>query len=925
MVLPESSTSPESLPLRLKAQVAAHNEGCYWPGPWTLGLERSEQLVARNDDIENLVYGIRDANLTVLSGDSGVGKSSLLLAGLIPALQNDGYKALVCRDWKDTRTAAERERGLDGLSHFLTSKLADDLAAYAVVVPDPDELVTQLDDEFGSEVVLILDQFEEVIRQQPQLFADLCEWIEATVDRSQLRVVISLRSEYSYRLDDLRVGAYRRKDTRIPAIRSRQKIREIILSRRADADDVAVMPDDAVEAILREWVTAEADKPRSRIRLLHLQALLYALWLERSADGSIGPDVVEAFLADARAHARDDLRRSRAAGSSADISDRDVAMGIFDWALAHVVHVHVELCSRSFDELREEDFVDAPLDEGVRHCLVRLAEHLSSGGYKVDQEEIHLAELVLSDELRTLGFFDEDDDDVHPEESARRIIATMAQIASDDAFDWVAVPVGELEEHVWAQLQERFGSVPHALPIRGVSAGAMLGAPSERVLIEEARRFFFALHWLHAGNIIRSSPSDDGRNFVALTHDGFGRGLGEWADDNDARPETALHSLTASFGKAFDWPTARARDADLNPLYRIADGGSKVYVNLRWRACRVVGSDNADAQIRNVVFLNCDLRGTSFQHCTFQGVMFINCLLDGVQFEDCKIVGRASPLESATPAATTRRELPSFVRQDQDDLVATLRHYQGETAADAQWLFSRTSGESVRGAVVEERGGTRVAHHRGKDYTVTGDAPPQDGGLTMFGGRLSSLAFYRCDFPQTAEVSLRHVAGTSLDFFEHEGGRVELYDVALRGVTVSPPITASLPGATPVPVELEAVDSHLENVWFSAGLTGTAEFKNSIVWQLFNGSLGTQKLFDVALDCDSPFLGIVNVPDDKVQGPPMAKVWPDDAGRGFEEKIREFVGRIDYRSPRENVEYERRLGEISAEQLEEIAGEGDEF
>ena len=930
MAQPESSpaTSTSTLLSRLTEEIGRQNEGCYWPGPWTLEPHRAEQLIGRADDIGELVYLIRDKSLTVLSGDSGVGKSSLLLAGLVPALRDDGYKTLVCRDWKDNRTDAERARGLEGLSHFLTSKFAADLEHYDIEIPDADDLVAYLDDTFGSEVVLVLDQFEEVIRQQPQLFADLCDWVEAVVDRSQLRVLISLRSEYAHHLTDLRVGAYHREDQAIPAIRDEALIREIILSGRPDAASAqpagAVIEREAADELVRAWVNAGATKRRSRIRLLHLQALLYSLWVSRPPDGIITTETVRQFLESARARARTHLRKNAVGGGSGPVTERDLAIGLFDWALANVVSVHVERCSATFDALRGPHFTDAPLDEGVRNSLVRLADHLSSGGYKVDQEEIHLAELVLGDELRTLGFLDELDGDTQPEEWARQIIAVMATIAGGDEFDWVAAPTGVLEARVLDEAAERFRTDGITLLNRGVSAGPLLGAGPDRVLVEEARRFFFALHWLHAGNLIRSSPSDDGRNFIALTHDGFGRGLNEWADANDARPETALHALTAAFGRAFDWPSARIAAAAENPLYRSSDGRSRLYANLRWRSCRVVGSKERNVLIRNVVFMNCDLRGTSFQYCTFQGVAFVNCLMDGVQFEDCTIVGRASPLEQATPAQTTDRQLPSFLHADQNDLIATLRHYQDGVADDATWLFSRTSGESVR--AVERPDGSidpgqigQTVREGSQEYVVTGGAPAQDGGLVMFGGRLSSLAFYRCDFPQTAEVSLRHVAGTSLDFFEHEGGRVELYDVALRGVTVSPPITASLPGAQLVHIEFEAVDSHLENVWFSAGLEGVAEIRNSVVWQLFNGSLGEHGMFQVVLDDDSPFLGIVNVPSEKIKGPAMARVEPEDAARGYEENVRKFVGRIDYRSPRENLEYERRLGEIGEDRLVEIA------
>lgn len=922
MALPEL-TSSATLLGQLERQIAAQNAACYWPGPWTLDGERAQQLVGRDEDIGELVYLIRDKSLTVLSGDSGVGKSSLLLAGLIPALRVDGYKALVCRDWRDDRSEEERARGLDGVSHFLAEKFAADLAELQIAVPDPDNLVTHLDAAYGSEVVIILDQFEEVIRQQPELFAHLCDWVEAVAENSQLRVLISLRSEYAHHLAELDVSAYRREDQTIPALRAEQLVRKVILSGAAKRNSPAagdeVITDSAASLIVDQWVAAGAHVPRSRVRLLHLQAFLYSLWTRQPSGAAITESDVRAFLDEAQDKARKHSAQKAGFEGLVLPAARELAIGVFDWALANVVGVHVELCGDFFDEIRQGSFVDLPLREGVLSSLVRLAEHLSSGGYKVEQEEVHLAELVLANELRTLGFFDDSDGDDDPEAVAFRIIHAFADLTGRTDFDWASATTKELE----AQLHEINPKVAEVrLHRSGVTAGALMGTSPKLVLIEECRRFFIALHWLRIGALVRSSPSDEGRNFVALSHDGFGRGLNEWADANDARPETALYAITAAFGKAFNWPTAREADPEVNPLFRSDDGRPRLFVNLRWRSCRVIGTSKSNLHIRNVVFMNCDFRGTSFQRCTLQGVTFINCLMDGVQFEDCRILGRATALEAANPASTAERDLPSFLWDDQNDVVATLNHYQFGLPEAATKLFSETSGQSVRVVeVVDAQSGVNNAEHQITESEVTALAEKQRGGLVLYGGRLSSLAFYRCDFDQAAEVSLRYVAGTSLDFFEHEGGRVELFDVALRGVTISPPITASLEGERAIHVEFEAVDSHLENVWFSSGLEGSAEIKNSIVWQLFNGSQATDGGFTVLVDGESPHLGVVNVPADQVLGPPMAVIDPADAENWYKNAIRKFGGRIDYRSPEENKAYRELMGdevdELTAEETAE--------
>lgn len=932
------------LPEQLTSTLAVANAKCYWPGPWTLDSDRKDQLIGRATDIDELMYVIRDTRLTVISGDSGVGKSSLILAGLIPALRDDGYKALVCRDWRDDRTAAQRDRRLDGLSHFLAAKLQGDMELCGISVDDPDNLAMQLNESFGSEVVLIFDQFEEVIRQQPQLFADLCEWMEEVVVSTRLRVVISLRSEYAHYLSDLKVGQYRRQDRTIPPIQDPSDVRKILFSGRfpdagASGNRSPVVDEDAVDEILRVWSQAGADQRRSRVRLLHLQSLLYALWAQCRPGERIDRTALLDFLEGAKSKAHEYLERKYVQSRAVTGADRELAIGVFEWAVSHVVRIHVEMCAESFDRLREQYLNDVPLAEGVRSSLVRLAEHLSSGGYKIDQEETLLVMLVLSDELRTLGFYDETDNTNRPEELARAIVGEMAVLTRSPDYDWLRAPTWALEARVAAAVLHRLrGDAPDmdvgesAIPARGnrnVGAGALFDASAERVLVEECRRVFLALHWLQAGNIIRFSPADGGRNFVALSHDGFGRGLNEWADENDNRPQVALNSLTAAIGRVFDWPVTRLHDA-ANPLFGAPHEEPRLYVNLRWRACRIVGTRANRVIIQNVVFMNCDLRGTSFRHCIIQGVTFINCLLDGVQFEDCVVNGRAAELERATRAKTDARQLPSFLWEDPYNLLAVLRHYQEDVIDGADHIFSKTSGESVRGAALvgtDHLGPLVLVEEERPPQRVTGTAPHQSGGLVMFGGRLSSLAFYRCDFstdPVVAEVSLRHVAGISLDFFEHEGGRVELYDVAIRGVTISPPLTASLEGREPVHVEFEAVASHLENVWFSAGLRGTAELRNSVVWQLFNGSYGLHGTggddhgwFKVTLDEDCHYLGITNVRAEDNVGKPMFEVNPHGVETGFIDEVRSFAARIDYRSPSENLRYESSLG-ASPELIEDL-------
>ncbi len=81
----------------------------------------------------------------------------------------------------------------------------------------------------------------------------------------------------------------------------------------------------------------------------------------------------------------------------------------------------------------------------------------------------------------------------------------------------------------------------------------MFGYPPDEVIIEELRRFAFALEWLTTSSLIRpTSPAVD-CTMLSLIHDGFGEALEDWADSEHTGPTAALVLLTGAQGDVFDW------------------------------------------------------------------------------------------------------------------------------------------------------------------------------------------------------------------------------------------------------------------------------------------------------------------------------------------------------------------------------------
>src|SRR5947209_14133281 len=70
-----------------------------------------EYFFGRERDTEIIASNLYASSLTVLYGASGVGKSSVLLAGVVPKLKQDARAAIVVfREWQDKTFAVALKR-----------------------------------------------------------------------------------------------------------------------------------------------------------------------------------------------------------------------------------------------------------------------------------------------------------------------------------------------------------------------------------------------------------------------------------------------------------------------------------------------------------------------------------------------------------------------------------------------------------------------------------------------------------------------------------------------------------------------------------------------------------------------------------------------------------------------------------------------
>jgi hypothetical protein len=815
---------------------------CPWRGPKPMEPGDDDLLIGRSEDRDRFVHEVLTHQLVILHGESGVGKSSLLNVGLVRDLKERDFQPVVCRNW--TRDAASPDRPED----FVAGKVAAELRVLGIDVDEasPQSMIEQLDDEYGERAVLVLDQFEELIRHQRLFFKRAMDWVAQLNARYDVHVVISLRSEYVHRLKPLnsRIRPFSMSTFELDALTTPDHIRDIIASGnlgqqgntaslRADAEagvsrtetvgagSLAMSPE-AIELLLDEWIKVQRAELRSvDVGLLHLQGALYALHARAK------PDTIQV----------EDIQQMTSAAAR---RQRDV----FTLGLSESVSRKLDLCEEACRDEDPANSLDEVLIIGTRAAVRRTVAHLSSGGFKLDREAWDLAELALERELRILNEI--------PAEAVERAfrtiygLTTTVKPGASGAVDLLSVPravvaaAAGLRAPTDMSASPALGDLgiavsPWEADPEGLSAGPMFGYPPYEVVIEELRRFAFALEWLTTASLIRpTSPAVDS-TMLSLIHDGFGEALENWADSEDIGPAAALGLLTGAQGDVFEW-TRR----DAGEYWPQFDGGDhdRTIVNLRWRNCRVT------AQFRHVVFANCDFRGTRFENCCFEGAVFVNCLLDGATFGDCAIVGSVS--EPAT--AYDKEGMPSFALTGLDvPTRAALSHYRDQDFSGAV-LYSVTSGIAV----------TNRPGRRSKLL----EWAPQRGGLTMYGGRLSSLMVRSGQFRDGGELALRHIAGSSLDITEQGAAKIQIFGSSIRGLSISRRVGD--PGKQRDEIELTVRGSVLANAWFDEGLTGTARIDNSVVWQLLNVSEGSR--YRVTLESCTRY-GAVNIEGTANAGP----------------------------------------------------------
>ena len=145
----------------------------------------------RDQEVSDMSKHILAHKISVLYGSSGTGKTSLILAGIIPNLAKEGYQCVYSRTLKDPELAIKEK---------ISTKLTNNVNIISLRKFFENTL------PLNSRWVIFLDQFEEFfIRQgaavRKKFAQTLIECLQ--IEKQDIRFVISIRDDYFVRLDEL--------------------------------------------------------------------------------------------------------------------------------------------------------------------------------------------------------------------------------------------------------------------------------------------------------------------------------------------------------------------------------------------------------------------------------------------------------------------------------------------------------------------------------------------------------------------------------------------------------------------------------------------------------------------------------------------------------------------------------------------------
>ena len=356
-----------------------------YPGLQPFFVEDEAFFIGRARDVRLIVASLFASPLTLLYGPSGVGKSSVLHAGVLPRLgERRNVVVVSVRDWSDDplRSIGEAAARVAGTAYD------GDLGA----------VLEACSGDALRRVMLILDQFEHALAER-EVDDDLVDGLSAALLRPGLRVsaLIAIREDSIAQLD--------RFDGRLPGLFD-TVLRVEYLDRDAGADAIRrplaaweqatgehmEVEDALVEAVLD---AVPAGRATGGIETAQLQLVMARVWdAERAAGSSVLREHTFHDLGGATGIVRSQVRDALDAMPGAD---RDLAAVVLDRLvtpsgarIAHLADDLAEYAGRDAATLR-------PLLERLATARVlRPVAAAGTGGARFEVYHELLADAVLA-------------------------------------------------------------------------------------------------------------------------------------------------------------------------------------------------------------------------------------------------------------------------------------------------------------------------------------------------------------------------------------------------------------------------------------------------------------------------------------------------------------------------------------------------
>jgi conflict system STAND superfamily ATPase/pentapeptide repeat protein len=645
-----------------------------WPGPRPYDEEDWDRFYGRDRDFGALLNRVQAQKLTVLLGASGIGKTSLIRAGIVPMLRQERYHpqgdhlawpVLLLRRWGavdstslEVNLLLQLESAIDAIQVWGERLGQEGAVADAKHLRDVLEATRQKTSErptilevveelarvegrrsAGGEgsvretggLILILDQFEEQLRGGTQAVSEALGFISNLYHSgAPTRVLLSMRREYFYALRrlELTTGGLSSRSFFLEPLEAPAVVR--VLKESSRNSDIPI-DKDVAERIVR-WLTPDSrndleeavatgaqaggdtgsdpQSERERPDLLRLQAVLVELshFVLGRTQASVNMALFEEFM-------------SQFANGEQESRGYDGPLGevllhrVLDGALERWIEAALRSETGGFSNHADSRrfpsdwarMTPEDLRQQVRRIGIRLAPLLSSGDYKISQEENTLFHRALGEEIARLG--------IKAPELHWRIRVIERDEMHPPRLNWDELGLAE----------DSSSGARHKLSGLARVENWSLSETGDQIVV----CFKETLHRLARANILQcTSQGIERKLYWELVHDQFGPHLMKWAEGQRGTWDDCRSSLVVCSGLQ---PIA-VPVTEIKP-----DAGMKYYdlTKISWQGCRIENSRSERLTLRNVRFQDCFLVGTIFEAIDFVGCSFEGCDLKGGLFRNC--------------------------------------------------------------------------------------------------------------------------------------------------------------------------------------------------------------------------------------------------------------------------------------------------